>query len=317
MIRYAARRLVESVPTLVLLTMLSFLLLHIAPGGPAAVMLGQKATPQLIAEINRNLGLDRPLYVQYGIWLWHLVHGNLGYAYTYDQSVMQLIGLNLPHTLLLVLTAIAISHLFAIALGIYQAYRRNRPSDHAITAVTYFLYSMPTFWLGIVLVSVFALGLNWFPVGGFAAPYDPTPTLGMVVDHLVLPAATLALVTVAGWSRFMRTSMSDALTQDYIRTARAKGASDLRMLVRHALKNALLPLITLAGLSVPALFSGALIIEVVFNYPGMGLLFWTAAQNRDYPILLGITVLVGVLTIAGNLLADLAYAWVDPRIKYT
>lgn len=317
MSRYVLRRVAEAVPTLILLTMLSFVLLHVAPGGPAAVMLGQKATPQLIAEVNRSLGLDRPLYVQYGIWLWQLIHANLGYAYTYHQSVMQLISLNLPHTLLLVLTAIVISHLFAIALGIFQAARRSSAADHAITALTYFLYSMPTFWLGIVLVSVFALGLGWFPVAGFAPPFDATPTAGTIADHLVLPAATLALVTIAGWSRFMRTSMSDALAQDYIRTARAKGASELRMLVGHALKNALLPLITLAGLSIPALFSGALIIEVVFNYPGMGLLFWTAAQNRDYPILLGITVLVGVLTVVGNLLADLAYAWVDPRIKYT
>ena len=317
MARYVLRRVLESIPTLILITVVSFVLLHVAPGGPAEIMLGEKATPQLVAEINRTLGLNRPLYVQYGIWLWHLVHGNLGYAYTYHQSVMSLIGLNLPHTLLLVLTAIFVSHLVAITVGIFQAYRRSTWADHGITAVTYFLYSMPTFWLGIVLVSVFALNLGWFPVAGFAPPYDAAPSLATILSHLILPAATLALVTIAGWSRFMRTSMSDALAQDYIRTARAKGASEIRMLVHHALKNALLPLITLAGLSVPALFSGALIIEVVFHYPGMGLLFWTAAQNRDYPILLGIVVLVGVLTIVGNLLADLAYAYIDPRIKYT
>jgi peptide/nickel transport system permease protein len=315
--RYIVRRILESLPTLLLITMLSFLLLHLAPGGPAQAMLGQKATPQLVAELDKNLGLNKPLYVQYGIWLWQLVHGNLGYAYTYHQTVMSLIGLNLPHTLILVLTAIVISHIVAIALGIFQAYRRNGVADHFIAAVAYFLYSMPTFWLGIVLVSIFALGLNWFPVAGFAPPFDPTPSIGTIVYHLVLPAATLALVTIAGWSRFMRTAMSDALAQDYVRTARAKGTSEIRMLLRHALKNALLPLITLAGLSIPTLFSGALIIEVIFNYPGMGLLFWTAAQDRDYPILLGITVLIGVLTIAGNLLADLAYAWIDPRIKYT
>jgi peptide/nickel transport system permease protein len=314
--RYVLRRLLEAVPTLFLITVVSFLLLHIAPGGPAAVMLGEKATPQLIAEVDRNLGLDKPLYVQYAVWLWKLVHGNLGYAYTYHQSVMSLIGLNLPHTLLLVVTAIVVSHIVAIALGVFQAYRRGSPSDHVISAVAYFLYSMPTFWLGLVLVSIFALNLGWFPVAGFAPPFDPTPSLGTIVAHLILPASTLALVTVAGWSRFMRTSMSDALTQDFVRTARAKGVSELRMLLRHALRNALLPLITLAGLSVPALFSGALIIEVIFNYPGMGLLFWTAAQDRDYPILLGVVVLVGVLTVVGNLLADLAYAWVDPRIRY-
>lgn len=316
MARYALHRVIESIPTLFLITALSFLLIHLAPGGPAEVMLGNKASPQMIAEINRALGLNKPLYVQYGIWVWNLLHGNLGYAYTYHQTVLSLIELNLPRTILLVVVAIMVSHVIAIALGIFQAYRRNTAVDHAITGITYFLYSMPTFWLGLILVSIFALRLGWFPAAGFSNPYVTNPSWGDILHHLVLPASVLILVTVAGWSRYMRTAMSETLIQDFVRTARAKGASELRVLLRHALKNAVLPLITLAGVSVPALFSGALIIEVIFDYPGMGLLFWNAAQNRDYPILLGIVVMVGVLTIAGNLLADLLYSWADPRIQY-
>lgn len=314
--RYVIRRLLESIPTLLLITMLSFVLLHVAPGGPAQIMLGEKATPQLVAEIDRTLGLNRPLYVQYGMWLWKLMHGNLGYAYTYHASVMSLIGLNLPHTLLLVLTAIFVSHLVAITVGMFQAYRRSSWPDHAITAVTYFLYSMPTFWLGIVLVSVFALNLGWFPVAGFSPPFDPTPSLGTIAAHLILPASTLALVTVAGWSRFMRTSMSDALAQDYVRTARAKGAGSKRILFRHVLRNSLLPLVSVIGISIPTIVSGTLLIEFLFDYPGMGLLYWNSQQQRTYPVMLGIVLLLGALVIVGNLLADLAYGVLDPRVRY-
>ncbi len=316
MLRYVLNRVLQAVPTLIGITVISFLLMHIVPGGPAVVMLGDRATPQLIAQINRSLGLDKPLYVQYGLWIWNLLHGNLGYAYSYHQTVMSLIALNLPRTLLLVVTAITISHLLSIALGVFQAVRRGQAGDHVVTAVVYFLYAMPTFWLGMVLVSVFAVWLNWLPTGGIANPLELHPPAISYIRHMVLPSAVLILGTIPGWSRYVRSSMTETLVQDYIRTARAKGLSEWWVLIRHALKNSLLPLITLAGMSLPALFSGALIVEMIFNYPGMGLLFWNAAQNRDYPVLLGIVTLVGVLTILGNLLADLLYGVVDPRIKY-
>jgi peptide/nickel transport system permease protein len=185
-----------------------------------------------------------------------------------------------------------------------------------LTALLYFLYAMPTFWLGVLMVSIFSITLGWFPSGGLYNPLLTQPTIGSYVDHLILPASVLVIGSVAGWGRYMRSSMSETLVQDYIRTARAKGLSERAILVRHALKNSLLPLITLMGMSLPGLFSGALIIEIIFDYPGMGLLFWNAAQQRDYPILLGIVIMVGVLTILGNLLADLLYAVVDPRIQY-
>lgn len=317
MARFAMMRAVQAVPTLLLITMVSFLLMHIIPGGPAEAMLGNKATPQLIAQINRSLGLNKPLYVQYGVWFEHLLTGNLGYSYSYHASVMSLIALNLPHTLLLVVTAIAISHVLAIVLGVYQSARRNSFWDHVVTVATYFTYSMPTFWLGVVLIAVFAVQLGWLPTSGLANMFASQPSFLSYLRHLTLPALTLILVTVAGWSRYMRSAMIETLVQDYIRTARAKGLSEARILYRHALRNALLPLITLAGMSLPFLFSGALIIEMIFDYPGMGLLFWNAAQSRDYPVLLGIVVIIGVLTVLGNFVADVLYAVADPRIRYS
>ena len=316
MMKYSVARLFQAVPTLTLLSIISFLLIHVVPGGPAVVMLGDKATPALVAQINRSLGLNKPLWMQYGIWLGQLLRGNLGYAYSYHQSVASLIAINLPRTLILVVTAIAISHVIAIIVGIYQAAHRDQPIDHMLTALLYFLYAMPTFWLGVLMVSIFSITLGWFPSGGLYNPLLTQPTIGSYVDHLILPASVLVIGSVAGWGRYMRSSMSETLVQDYIRTARAKGLSERAILVRHALKNSLLPLITLMGMSLPGLFSGALIIEIIFDYPGMGLLFWNAAQQRDYPILLGIVIMVGVLTILGNLLANLLYAVVDPRIQY-
>lgn len=316
MMKYIVSRLLQSIPTLILLSIASFVLIHVVPGGPAVVMLGDKATPALIAQINRSLGLNKPLWFQYAVWLGQLVRGNFGYAYSYHQSVASLIAVNLPRTLILVVTAIAISHVLAIIIGTYQAAHRGEPIDHVLTALLYFLYAMPTFWLGVLMVSVFAIGLGWFPAGGLYNHLLTHATVGSYALHMILPVSVLVIGSVAGWGRYMRSSMSESLVQDYIRTARAKGLNERAILVHHALKNSLLPLITLVGMSLPALFSGALIIEIIFNYPGMGLLFWNAAQQRDYPILLGIVIMVGVLTIMGNLLADLLYAVVDPRIQY-
>lgn len=316
MMKYAFSRLLQAIPTLILLSIASFTLIHVVPGGPAVVMLGNKATPALIAQINRSLGLNKPLWVQYAVWLGQLVRGNFGYAYSYHQSVASLIAVNLPRTLILVVTAIAISHVLAIVVGTYQAVHRDHAVDHALTALLYFLYAMPTFWLGVLMVSIFAINLGWFPSGGLYNPLLAHATLGSYLLHMVLPVSVLVIGSVAGWGRYMRSSMSETLVQDYIQTARAKGLSERAVLVHHALKNSLLPLITLVGMSLPALFSGALIIEMIFDYPGMGLLFWNAAQQRDYPVLLGIVIMIGVLTILGNLVADLLYAVVDPRIQY-
>ena len=316
MLRFVVRRILEAVPSFLGICVFTFLLLHLVPGGPAQAAIGPHYTAAKVAAVNRAFGLNKPLPTQFWLWFTQLLQGNLGTSYTSNQPVLQLIGQALPHTLELVVVAILLSHLFAIIIGTIQGYYRNSWFDHLVTTVSFFFWSMPLFWLGILMIMLFSVDLGWFPSGGIASPTAVHPGFGSYVAHTVLPIATLVLSTVATWMRYMRSSMVDAMVQDYVRTERAKGLSELRVVFKHALRNSLLPLITLLGLSIPGLFAGALVIEEIFNYPGMGLLFWTAAFARDYPVLLGITVVIGVLTIVGNLLADILYSLIDPRIQY-
>lgn len=316
MLRFILQRFVQAIPSLIGITIIGFFLVHIVPGGPAQAMLGPKATPLRIAQINREFGLNHPLPVQYISWLGQLLHGNLGTSYYYNRSVWSLIWINMPRTLSIVGISVVIAHILSIILGSIQAYFHDTKFDYAMTALTYFFYSMPSFWLGIMIILFFAINLGWFPSGGLSNPLNPNPGLGSWAAHTTLPVLTLILVTVAGWGRYMRTSMSEHLVQDYVRTARSKGLTESVVVFKHALRNSVLPLITLLGLSLPTLFSGALLVEVIFNYPGMGLLFWDAANQRDYPVILGIVVITGFLTILGNLLADLLYGLIDPRIQY-
>ncbi|MCY0899150.1 MAG: ABC transporter permease [Firmicutes bacterium] len=315
--KYIVYRLIQAIPAMIGVTIIGFFLVHIVPGGPAQAMLGPKATPQKIAEINRIYGLNKPLIVQYGIWMLQLLHGNLGQSYFYNQSVWSLIAVNMPRTLAIVGIGIIFAHIGSVILGSLQAYWKNTWFDYLATAVTYFFYAMPYFWLGIILIMFFSVDLNWFPSGGLSNPLNPNPGFGSWVAHTTLPVATLVIGTIAGWAQYMRTSMDETLVQDYIRTARSKGVGEVMVVMKHALRNSILPLVTLLGFALPSLFSGALFVEVVFNYPGMGLLFWNAAVQRDYPVILGIVVLTGLLTIVGNLLADLLYGLIDPRIKYS
>jgi peptide/nickel transport system permease protein len=314
--RFIVRRILEAIPSFIGICILTFLLLHLVPGGPAQAAIGPHYSAAKVAALNRALGLNKPLYTQFWIWFTHLLEGNMGTSYVYNQPVLKVIGNALPHTLELVVVAIIVSHILAVIIGTIQGYYRNTWFDHAVTTISFFFWSMPLFWLGILMVMLFSVDLGWFPSGGISSPTAVNPGLGSYVAHTALPVATLVLSTVATWMRYMRSSMVDSMVQDYVRTARAKGVSELRVVFKHALRNSLLPLITLLGLSIPALFAGALVIEEIFNYPGMGLLFWTSAFARDYPVLLGITVVVGVLTILGNLLADILYSLVDPRIQY-
>ena len=316
MTRYLVNRLLQAIPTIIGLTMLSFLIVHAVPGGPAQAMLGPRATPARVAAVNQEFGLNRPLPVQYVIWFWQLLHLNLGTSYFYNESVASLIAINLPRTLAIVGIGVLFAHLISIALGSLQSYRKNSAFDHIAMVIAYFFYSMPTFWLGIILIVLFSIGLGWFPTGGISNATETSAGFGVWASHIILPIATIVIGTVAGWGRYMRSSMNEILIQDYIRTARAKGLGEFVVVYKHALRNSLLPLITLFGLSLPSLFGGALYVEVVFNYPGMGLLFWDGATQRDYPVVLGGVVVVGVLTILGNLLADVLYALVDPRIQY-
>jgi peptide/nickel transport system permease protein len=311
---YLFRRLLQAAVVVLLVTIIVFILLHLLPGGPARAQLGPRATPAAIAAFNHQQGYDRPWPVQYGHWLRDLVTGNLGFSVTLNQSVTSLIGERLPKTLVLTVLSTLFALAVAIPLGVVQAVRRNQAADYLITFLAFVCYATPPFFLGVVLIVVFSVYLPVLP-----AEAPQSSSILVILSQpagLVLPVLTLALLTIAQFSRYMRSSVIENLAEDYVRTARAKGAGERTVLIRHVLRNSLIPIATLLGLSLPAIFSGALITEAVFNFPGMGQLFWTAAQTQDYPIMLGITVLVGVATVLGSLLADLAYAALDPRVRF-
>ena len=311
---FIIRRLLQSLVVVLLVTVIVFILLHLLPGGPARAQLGPRATPAAIANFNHQMGYDRPVPVQYRSWLTQLATGNLGFSPKFNQSVISLIGERLPKTLVLTGMSTIFALTVALPLGMLQAVRRNRLVDYAITSWAFVFYATPPFFLGVVLIVVFSVYLPILP-----AEAPQSSSLGVILSQpagLLLPVLTLALLTIAQFSRYMRSSVIENLAEDYVRTARAKGASERIVLVRHVLRNSLIPVATLLGLSLPTIFSGALITEAVFNFPGMGQLFWTAAQTQDYPIMLGITVLIGVVTVIGSLLADLAYAVLDPRVRF-
>jgi peptide/nickel transport system permease protein len=310
---YVVRRLLQSIVVVFVVIVVVFALTRFLPGGPARAILGPRATTVAIASFNHTYGLDQSIPAQFVDYVQGLARGDLGTSYKRNQSVAALIAEYLPVTLVLMGISTAIAVLVAIPIGMLQAWRRGRTIDHGFTGVLFVFYSMPVFWLGLILITVLSSNLGWLPSGG---PQGGLSTYGSQLSTLILPVATLALVTIALFSRYLRSAMIESLVQDYIRTARAKGASMRRVMLRHVLPNSLLSTITLLGLSIPYIFSGALIVEQVFNYPGMGLLFWNAATSRDYPVVIGVALVVALATVAGNLIADLLYAIADPRIRY-
>jgi peptide/nickel transport system permease protein len=311
---FLIRRTGQAIFVLFLVTLATLFLVHLFPGGPVRALLGVRATQFQIAYYNKLYGFNQPIYVQYLKWVDQLIHGNLGFSYHLNQTVTSLIAQCLPKTIILVLLGTIVSLLFGIPLGVYQAVHRNSAADYVLTAVSFLGYSTPTFFLGIVLVDWFSVDVHIFP------PFAPQgSTVGAILGDpkaLVLPVFTYAFLLYALWSRYMRSSVLDNLVQDYVRTARAKGASERRVVWGHVFRNSLVSIITLLGLSIPSLVGGAILIEVVFNYPGMGLAFYSAALNVDYEVLLGFTVLATVATVLGNLLADIGYAVLDPRVRY-
>ena len=300
---------------LLLVSLIVFVLLHLLPGGAARAVLGPRATPVQLANFNHENGLDKPVIQQYLIWLGHLLQGDLGFSYRLNQSVASLIGAKLPKTILLNLLALIIAVAIAIPIGVAQAVRRNGFFDYSATLLGFIFYSTPIFFLSFMLVLLFSLNLGWFPA---QAPQANT-VAGILAQPsgLVLPVASLVLIDLALFTRYMRSAMLDNLVQDYVRTAYAKGAAERRVVYRHVLRNSLIPMVTILGLSLPVLLAGSVITEQVFNYPGMGLLFYQEAVTNDYPVLLGITLVVGVATVVGNLLADIGYAVLDPRVRYS
>lgn len=312
MTKFLLRRCSQAVVVLLLVSVIVFGLLHLLPGGPARAILGTHATPTNIAAFNKQNGLDSPVPVQYWHWLTGVLSGNLGFSYVQNQSVASLLAQRLPKTAFLAAISVVVALLIAVPVGFFQAVRRNRVGDYAVTTVTLVLYSTPAFWIAILLIDVLAVRLHAVPA---EAPQGSFSALLSDPQALVLPVLTITLVTVAAFSRYIRSSVLDELAQDYVRMARSHGASRRIILFGHVLRNSAGPVVTLLGLYLPFIVSGTLITEFVFNYPGIGLLAFNAATSQDYPVMLGVVVVVGAATVIGSLLADIGHALLDPRVR--
>lgn len=315
--RYVIRRLVQTLPLLFAISVVSFAILKFTPGGPLSAYEGNPDfTEADRLRLEKAFGLDQPLPVQYASWIGSFVRLDWGYSYSSHQPVLSLIGERLPNTLYLMGTVFLVVLLIAIPVGVFTSTKQYSVFDHVITGATFAFLSTPTFWLGLLLIIVFGLQLRWLPLGGIAttgADFDVIDRL----RHLVLPVMTLALVQVGGHVRYLRASMLETIGQDYMRTARAKGLSEWALTMRHAFKNAAIPLVTIVALDLPELFVGALVTEQIFGWPGMGRLFWDAATRSDYPVLQGILAVSSALIVLANLAADVVYGYLDPRIRYS
>jgi peptide/nickel transport system permease protein len=310
------RRLVASIAIIFAVVTFVFVLIHVAPGRPCP----DNLDPRVCDEMIRQFGLDKSIPVQYGRYLAALAQGNLGYSFTDGRPVREVIAGTIPFTLQLAGAALLLDFLLGLGLGIYQAIRVNRLPDVVLGNVTLFIYSLPTFWLAMLLLLVFGEKLRWFPVGGASDPVlcPVVNSLYCVADrlwHLVLPAATLGLVGAAGTARFQRAAMLEVATQDYVRTARAKGVPERRVVLQHQLRNALLSFITRFGLAFPFLLTGAVLIETIFAWPGMGRLAFNAILSRDYPLVTATALIASIVVVLGNLLADFLLGIADPRLR--
>ena len=314
MIGYIIRRLIVALIVTIGIAAITFAGLHYLQPSPAATVLGTKAQPAAIAAWNKQHGYDRPEAAQFVSYIGHLARGDFGYSYKLSQSVAALFKENAGRSAYLSGAALVLALLIAIPLGIYQAVKRNTIADYTLSAVNLTLYSMPSFFLGLILIQLFALDTHIFQPEVNDSVQSTWAAI-IAPRQLILPIVTLTAINVASYSRYMRSSALDNMAQDYIRLARAKGLSQRAVLFRHLLRNACLPMVTLIGLSIPALVAGNLLIETLFNYPGLGLLFYNALGTEDYPILLAYTIFGGALTVLGNLIADVAVTVADPRIR--
>jgi peptide/nickel transport system permease protein len=313
MITYLARRLVTSIVVVIGVSIFIFVLLHAAYPSPARDVLGLRASSGAVAAWNKANGYDDPVVVQYLRYVNNLLHANLGFSYVENQPVLSLIKERIGRSAYLSGISLLLAILIALPLGIFQAVKRNTIGDNVATSAAFILYSMPSFFLGLILIQVFALT---FPIFNFEASQSNSVLTVMGDWHsMTLPIATLTFVTVASFSRYMRSSSVDVLAQDYIKVSRAKGLPERLVLTRHLVRNASLPMVTLIGLSLPILLAGNLITEQVFNYPGLGLLFFISLVKVDFPVMLAYTLMGAVLVVVGNLIADLALTVADPRIR--
>lgn len=322
MSRFLVRRLLQMIPLLLGISILSFLIIKSAPGDPLVVYIDPNKPPpsaEDMANLRAKLGLDQPVMVQYVNWLGSALQGDLGFSLTGRRAVSAEIGDRLPATMLLGLSSLLVALLLSIPIAILSAVRRYTLLDYIITTLSFIGISMPAFFLALLLMQIFSVQLRWLPTTGMRDVRENYQGMAAVADvalHLILPTIALGTASLARWVRYQRSSLLDVLSQDYIRTARAKGVPEGRILRFHALRNALMPLVTLVGLSIPQLVSGSFIVEFVFGWPGLGLLAVNAALKRDFPIIMGVTMLTAIFIVLGSFLADLAYHWIDPRIRY-
>ncbi|HYR94496.1 MAG TPA: ABC transporter permease [Methylomirabilota bacterium] len=315
--RYIVQRSIQALPLLLAISVAAFAIVKAQPGGPLAQYEGNPSfTEADRVRLEHAFGLDQPLPLQYLSWLTSFVRLDWGYSFSSHQPVLALIGERLPNTLYLMGTVFVVVILIAIPIGVLTAVKQYSWFDHVVTGTIFTFLSTPTFWLGLLLIILFGLQLRWLPLGGMqtvGAPFD----LGDRLKHLILPVATIALVQMGSHVRYLRASMLETIGQDYMRTARAKGLAERVVVLRHALKNAAIPLVTVVALDIPELFVGALVTEQIFGWPGMGRLFWDAATRSDYPVLQGILAVSSTLIVVANLLADATYAYLDPRIRFS
>ena len=313
MTRFLVGRLLAMIPVVLGVTLAVFGLIQLTPGDPAAAILGTQANPAALAALRRAMGLDLPAPIQYLHWLDNVLHGNLGVSYRNHMAVAHLLASALPVTLELTLVSLIIAAVIGIPSGVIAAARRYTNTDYAVSAAALFGISIPGFWLGLLLILLFSLVLGWLPASGFTPLHDG---LWANIKSMILPGFSVGIFSAGVLSRFVRAAMMEAFEEDYVRTARAKGLGERIVIYRHALKNALIPTVTVLGLQLAFLLGGVVIIEQVFALPGIGQLTLQAIEARDYPIVQGATLLIGVAFVIVNLVVDLAYTAIDPRIRY-
>lgn len=322
--RYVLKRLLLAIPLLLGIATITFFIAHLAPGDPMDMYLAKRADkqidPEAIALIRQKYGLDQPIHVQYVKWLGNLATGDLGESFRYRRPVASLIWERAPYTLQLAGLALLFDALLGIALGIFSAVKQYSLVDKSVTIGALVIYSIPGFWLALMLVLVFSVNLGWFPTSQTRSlDYELLSWSGKVLDrlwHLVLPVFVLGIASAAGTARYMRSRLLEVLSEDYVLAARARGLKERTVILKHALRNAMIPILTIYGLALPFLLGGAVLIEKVFAWPGMGLLALEAVSGRDYPVILATGMTAAVLVILGNLLADVTYTLVDPRVSY-
>jgi len=318
MLRYIGRRLIQLIPVVLLISILIFLIIKLVPGEPVGSNLDPRATVEQKLAERARLGLDKPIYVQYWNWLSRSIRGDFGYSYIYKRPVVEVIPSFIKNSLILNIYVYIFAFIISIPIGIITAVKQYSKTDNFFSAFSLFGISMPTFFFGLLLIYFFSVKKQWFPISGMVTVGKNLEGIAKVKDimmHMILPGLVLIIGSLASLVRYTRTSMLEVINQDYIRTARSKGLSEKVVIYKHAFRNALIPIVTIVGFTVPSLFSGAVMLETVFNWPGIGRVLVDAVNYRDYNLMMALDMFFAILTLLGNLLADIGYALVDPRIK--